>query len=40
MARIIKPAITELEKRNWRIKYETEKTGRKITHITFSWRKP
>ncbi|WP_419637600.1 replication initiation protein [Thiolapillus sp.] len=40
IARIIKPAITELEKRNWRIKYETEKTGRKITHITFSWRKP
>ncbi|WP_419627911.1 hypothetical protein, partial [Thiolapillus sp.] len=27
-------------KRNWRIKYETEKTGRKITHITFVWRKP
>ncbi len=40
IARIIKPAITELEKRNWRIKYETEKTGRKITHITFTWRKP
>ena len=40
IARIIKPAIEELEKRNWKIKFETEKTSRKISHITFSWRKP
>ena len=40
IARIIKPAIKELEKRNWKIKFETEKTSRKISHITFSWRKP
>ena len=38
--KIIEPTITELEKRGWEIKYETEKTGRKITHITFIWRKP
>lgn len=38
--KIIEPTITELEKRDWEIKYETEKTGRKITHITFTWRKP
>ncbi|WP_419608870.1 replication initiation protein [Thiolapillus sp.] len=38
--KIIEPTITELEKRGWEIKYETEKTGRKITHITFTWRKP
>ncbi|WP_419612717.1 hypothetical protein [Thiolapillus sp.] len=36
----MKPAIEELEKRNWKIKFETEKTSRKISHITFSWRKP
>ena len=40
IARIIKPAIDELEKRNWKIKFKTEKTGRKISHITFLWRKP
>ena len=40
IARVIKPAIEELEKRNWKIKLETEKTSRKISHITFSWRKP
>ena len=40
IARVIKPAIEELEKRNWKIKFETEKTSRKISHITFSWRKP
>ncbi|WP_419620701.1 replication initiation protein, partial [Thiolapillus sp.] len=38
--KIIGPTITELKKRGWEIKYETKKTGRKITHITFSWRKP
>ena len=38
--KIIGPTIIELEKRGWEIKYETEKTGRKITHITFIWRKP
>ena len=38
--KIIGPTITELGKRGWTIKYETEKTGRKITHITFIWRKP
>ena len=38
--KIIEPTITELEKRGWEIKYETEKTGRKITHITFTWHKP
>ncbi|WP_419634417.1 replication initiation protein [Thiolapillus sp.] len=38
--KIIGPTITELKKRGWEIKYKTEKTGRKITHITFSWRKP
>ncbi len=40
IAKIIKPAINELEKRSWTIKFETEKTGRKISHITFIWRKP
>ncbi|WP_419609526.1 replication initiation protein [Thiolapillus sp.] len=38
--KIIEPAIKELEKRKWTIKYEKEKSGRKITHIIFSWRKP
>ena len=40
IARIIKPAIEELEKRNWEIKFKTEKTSRKISHITFTWSKP
>ena len=40
IGKIIKPAITELKTRNWKINYETEKTGRKISHLTFSWRKP
>lgn len=39
-ARIINPAIKELEKKGWKITYETEKTGRKISHLTFIWRKP
>ncbi|WP_419601462.1 hypothetical protein, partial [Thiolapillus sp.] len=26
--------------RGWTINYEKTKTGREITHITFSWRKP
>ena len=38
--KIIEPTIKELKKRNWLIDYETEKTGRKITHITFTWYKP
>uniref|UniRef100_UPI003AF8C73C replication initiation protein n=1 Tax=Thiolapillus sp. TaxID=2017437 RepID=UPI003AF8C73C len=38
--KIIDPAITELEKRDWTISYEKEKTGRKISHLTFLWRKP
>ena len=38
--RIIEPAIAELEKRGWTITYEKEKTGRKISHLTFIWRKP
>ena len=38
--RIIEPTIAELEKRGWTIKYEKTKTGREITHVTFSWRKP
>ncbi|WP_419587507.1 replication initiation protein, partial [Thiolapillus sp.] len=38
--RIIEPTIAELEKKGWTINYEKTKTGRKITHITFSWRKP
>ncbi|WP_419583643.1 replication initiation protein [Thiolapillus sp.] len=40
LQKIIEPAITELEKRGWTINYEKIKTGREITHITFSWRKP
>ncbi len=40
IARIIKPSIEELEKQKWKIKFETEKTSRKISHITFIWRKP
>ncbi|WP_419588408.1 replication initiation protein [Thiolapillus sp.] len=40
LQKIIEPAITELEKRGWTINYEKTKTGREITHITFSWRKP
>lgn len=40
LQKIIEPAIKELEKRNWTINYEKEKTGRKISHITFIWRKP
>ncbi|WP_419625227.1 replication initiation protein, partial [Thiolapillus sp.] len=40
LQKIIEPAITELEKRGWRINYEKIKTGREITHITFSWHKP
>ncbi|WP_419631544.1 replication initiation protein, partial [Thiolapillus sp.] len=40
IARIIKPSIKELEKQKWKIKFETEKTSRKISHITFIWRKP
>ena len=39
-SRVIKPAIKELEKRGWTINYEKTKTGRAITHITFTWRKP
>ncbi|WP_419619351.1 replication initiation protein [Thiolapillus sp.] len=38
--RIIEPTIAELEKKGWTINYEKTKTGREITHITFSWRKP
>ena len=38
--KIIEPAIKELETRGWTISYEKEKTGRKISHITFIWRKP
>lgn len=38
--KIIEPAIKELEKRKWEINYKKEKSGRKITHIIFSWRKP
>ncbi|WP_419593342.1 replication initiation protein [Thiolapillus sp.] len=38
--KIVEPAINELEKRGWTISYEKEKTGRKISHITFTWRKP
>ncbi len=40
LQKIIEPAITELEKRGWTINYEKTKTGRAITHITFTWRKP
>ena len=40
ISRVIKPAIKELEKKGWTIKFETEKTGRKISHLTFLWRKP
>ena len=39
-AKIINPAIKELEKKGWKIHYEKEKTGRKISHLTFTWRKP
>ncbi|WP_419612711.1 replication initiation protein [Thiolapillus sp.] len=38
--KIIDPAINELEKRGWTINYEKEKTGRKISHLTFLWHKP
>ncbi|WP_419639499.1 replication initiation protein [Thiolapillus sp.] len=40
LQKIIEPAITELEKRGWTINYEKTKTGREITHITFTWHKP
>ena len=40
ISRVIKPAIKELETRGWTINYEKEKTGRKISHLTFLWRKP
>ena len=38
--RVINPAITELKKKGWKIHYEKKKTGRKISHLTFSWHKP
>ncbi len=40
LQKTIEPAISELEKRGWKINYEKEKTGRKISHLTFIWRKP
>ncbi|WP_419653449.1 replication initiation protein [Thiolapillus sp.] len=40
LQKTIEPAIKELETRGWTISYEKEKTGRKISHITFIWRKP
>ena len=40
ISRVIKPAIKELKKKGWTIKFEREKRGRKISHLTFLWRKP
>ncbi|WP_419635287.1 replication initiation protein [Thiolapillus sp.] len=40
IARIIKPAIKELEKKGWKITHERRKTNGKYTHITFLWCEP
>ena len=40
IARIIKPAIKELEKKGWRITHERRKTNGIFTHITFTWYEP
>ena len=40
IARIIKPAIKELEKKDWTINYKRKKTNGIFTHITFTWYEP